>query len=67
MNKQQLTQDELRQLPYLKVQHCPVVVGVSQGLVRELINSGKLPVVRRGRCIFVKKQLLMDVLDAENK
>lgn len=65
MNKQKLTQDELKNLPYLKIQDCPTVTGVSQGLVRELIRSGRLPVVRHGRCIFVNKQLLLDVLDAE--
>lgn len=63
MNKTQVSPEELRQLPYLRVQDIPAVVGVSQGFVRGLIREGILPVVKHGRCIFVSKQLLLDTLD----
>lgn len=65
MNKTTPNRNDLMQLPYLKIADIPTVTGVSQGLVRELIRSGRLPVIRHGRCIFVNKQLLLDVLAAE--
>lgn len=63
MNKQKFSPDELRKLPYLKIQDIPAVTGLSQGFVRGLIKSGTLPVVRNGRCVFVNKQLLLDTVE----
>lgn len=63
MNKKEVSQAELRQLPYLKVPDVPTVTGLSQGFVRGLIRDGILPVVRQGRCIYVNKQLLLDTVD----
>lgn len=62
MNKTKRSYAELQQLPYIRVQDCPTVTGLSQGFVRELIRSGTLPVAKRGRCIFVNKQLLLDTV-----
>ena len=63
MNKTTPNRTELMQLPYLKVADIPTVIGVSQGCVRDLIRKGELPVVQRGRCIFVNKQTLLATLD----
>lgn len=63
MNKQRISADDLRQLPYLKIQDIPTVTGLSQGFVRGLIRDGILPVVRNGRCVFVNKQLLLDTVE----
>ena len=63
MNKQKVSSDDLRKLPYLRVQDVPTVTGLSQGFVRGLIRDGILPVVRNGRCIFVNKQLLLDTVE----
>ena len=63
MNKQKVSADDLRQLPYLRIQDIPTVTGLSQGFVRRLINDGVLPVARNGRCIFVNKQLLLETVD----
>lgn len=64
MNKQSISPDELRQLPYLRIQDIPAVTGLSQGFVRGLIKSGTLPVARNGRCVFVNKQLLLDIVES---
>lgn len=64
MNKQRVSFDVLQQLPYLKVQDCPTVTGLSQGFVRGLIRDGLLPVARQGRCIYVNKQILLDTVDS---
>lgn len=63
MNKQKSSIEDLRQLPFLKVQDIPAVTGLSQGFVRGLIRDGVLPVVRNGRCIFVSKKVLLDTVD----
>ena len=63
MNKTTPNRCDLMQLPYLKVADIPTVIGVSQGCVRDLIRKGELPVVQRGRCIFVNKQTLLNTLD----
>ena len=63
MNKTTLNRDTLMQLPYLKGADIPTVIGVSQGCVRDLIRKGELPVVQKGRCIFVNKQTLLNTLD----
>lgn len=65
MNKQKPSFDELKQLPYLRVQDCPTVTGLSQGFVRGLIRDGILPVARHGRCIYVDKQLLLDTVASQ--
>jgi len=62
MNKTKPSYAELQQLPYIRVQDCPTVTGLSQGFVRDLIRNGTLPVVKHGRCIFVNKQLLLDTV-----
>lgn len=63
MNKRQVSREELHQLPYLRVQDCPTVTGLSQGFVRSLIKDGLLPVARNGRCIYVNKQMLLDTVN----
>ena len=63
MNKQKVSFAELQQLPFIRVQDCPTVTGLSQGFVRDLIRTGALPVARHGRCIFVNKQLLLDTVN----
>ena len=63
MNKYTPSHEDLQRLPYIRVQDCPAVTGLSQGFVREMIRTGVLPVIRHGRCIFVNKQLLLDTLD----
>lgn len=63
MNKQQVSLNELKELPFIKIKDCPTVTGLSQGFVRGLISEGILPVVRNGRCIFVNKQLLLDTVN----
>ena len=65
MNKKHTPIDDLKSLPYLKVKDCPIVTGLSQGYVRELISSGLLPVARHGRCIYVNKQMLLDTVEHE--
>ena len=67
MNKQSISPDQLRQLPYLKIKDVPTVTGLSQGFVRGLIKSGALPVARNGRCVFVNKQLLLDTVEKQLK
>ena len=62
MNKTKPSYAELQQLPYIRVQDCPTVTGLSQGFVRDLIRNGTLPVAKHGRCIFVNKQLLLDTV-----
>lgn len=63
MNKQQVSLNELKELPFIKVKDCPTVTGLSQGFVRGLISEGILPVVRNGRCIYVNKQMLLDTVN----
>lgn len=64
MNKQKVSSEDLRQLPYLKIQDIPTVTGLSQGFVRGLIRDGVLPVARNGRCVFVNKQILLDTVES---
>ena len=62
MNKQRVSPDELRKIPFLRVPDCSTVSGLSQGYIRGLIRDGILPVVKHGRCIMVDQQLLLDTV-----
>lgn len=49
--------------PFLSIRNCVNVTGVSERMLRRMLNAGELPHIKNGTRVLVNVQQLLDILN----